>query len=110
MLTQSLIRHPEPALSTLSSEDLKAAQIAAMNRHLNRCFFKVGDEVVFKKPKNKKIEAIIKHIEQDPLKVVWSGDKTIPFYIDVEITTKDTRNLPKSMKTYESKIRLKGSS
>lgn len=108
MLTQSLTRSKSigPPLFPTNGH-VKSNEVANFNRHLNRCFFKVGDEIVFKKPKNRKIEGIIRHIEEDPTKVLWSRDRSVPYYIDVEITTKDERSLPKYLKTYESKIRLK---
>lgn len=110
MLTQTLSRNKGFKLPLLGTPgDVKADQVAIFNRHLNRCWFKVGDEIVFKKPKNRKIEGIIKHIEEDPTKVVWSHDKMVPYYIEVAITTKDERRIPSTMKTYESKIRHKGS-
>jgi len=78
-----------------------------LESHLKRSFFKEGDRVVFKKPRGRKIEGIITSIERDAEKVVWSKDRRVPYFIDIRITTQDSRNLPPSLKTYESRIRLK---
>lgn len=108
MITQRLLK------KSSHSENLPQASIPTqsnlqeiLNRHLNRCYFKVGDKFSFKKPRNNPAKGVIKHIETDASKVVWNVAKTVPFYITVD-TIQNTKNgviEATNVRTYESKLR-----
>lgn len=105
MLTYAISKYA-PTKLVKPEEPIEVDKNAIFNRHLNRCHFKVGDKIYFKKPKKHRIEGVIKHIEQDMTKVHWGSTKPhIPYYIEVEVIEQDGRKLPKNIKTYESKIK-----
>lgn len=52
-------------------------------RHYNRCVYKVGDNVVFKRPKRNKLRGVVDHIETDISKMFWSDGGKQPRYIRV---------------------------
>ena len=82
-----------------------AGSEAILAHHLKRNVFKVGDAVVFKKPRRNRVYGAITHIETDPELVTWSKGKTVPNFITVRIETKTkTGWLVTSVKTYESKL------
>jgi hypothetical protein len=61
----------------------------SFKRHFERCLFKPGDEVVFKKPKRNKIRGVVEYIENDINKIFWSEGGGSPRYIKVKIETVD---------------------
>ena len=74
--------------------------------HLKRNTFKVGDKVVFKKPKRNRTYGVITNIETDPEKVTWIKGRTIPSYISVRSENRGSPGVFIQLKTYESKLVL----
>jgi hypothetical protein len=61
------------------------SKYGCFQRHLARCLFKVGDKVVFKKPKRNKIRGVVEHIETNISRIYWSEGGSSPRYIRVKI-------------------------
>lgn len=82
------IRNPKAPPRTEPEPDSSEAFMdkkAILGRHLNKCFLKVGDRVRFKKPKRKPIYGTLIHAEEDPMKVEWRNQGTIPLFLTVEV-------------------------
>lgn len=58
-----------------------------LNRHLNKCYMKVGDRIALKKPKRPRIRGTLLHAEDDANKVVWQGNQ--PKFLTVELDVID---------------------
>lgn len=54
-----------------------------LNRHLGKCFFKIGDRATLKKPKKPRLRGTIVAVEEDAEKAQWSGNQ--PKFITMEI-------------------------
>ena len=61
-------------------------------RHLNRCFFKEGEEVCFKKPRRNPTRGIVLKILKDFSQVTWTQGGAIPNYIQLAVEDKKTGN------------------
>jgi len=72
---------------------------AVFKRKMDRCLFKVGDEVLFRKPRRSAPRGTIINIETDFTQVHW--DKNVPQYILVDCGNKGV------ISTHESKLRKK---
>lgn len=97
-------QNPKPEIPSTPRVEKPINEI--LEHHLKRNTFKVGDKVVFKKPKRNKVYGIISEIQTDPEKVTWTRGNTVPNYISVtaELVSKTNGKMLIQMKTYESKI------
>lgn len=60
-----------------------------LNRHLNKCFVKIGDRVRFKKPKRNPWYGKLVHAEDDAGKCEWRNGGTTPLFLTVEVDKVD---------------------
>lgn len=73
-----------PALDDSKPETFTDPQ-SILNRHLGKCYFKVGDSVKLKRPKRPRREGVIKSVCTDAFECAWSHGDKVPLFITLEI-------------------------
>lgn len=94
---RQLVGHNTPTPFTDITPEIKKK---VLSDALERCFFKKGDHVTFKKPKRNRIRGVIRDLETDPQKVSWAYGK--PLYMIVDVT--DSSGKITTYHTYDKKV------
>lgn len=68
----------------------KETKQESFDRHFVRCFLQVGDRVVFKKPKRRRIYGTVDYIERNIDQMFWS-DGGQPKYLRIAVENKDDK-------------------
>ena len=99
MLTYQIKSHkatPNPYVQVDTVKDLLTRHQILVN-NLNRCHFKIGDCVKFKKPKKNPAYGEIIHIEDDHNKVTFSHGGVCPMNITVRVGSQEVKTNMKKL-------------
>jgi len=88
---QAQARHSTWAQSTPTQQQEKI-RATLLEKNLQNLWFKVGEEVRFKKPKRKPIWGKVVNIVKEPNEVTWSESSGVPMNIILEVPRTDTKS------------------
>ncbi len=91
-MTYQIKSHRETANNFLTKQHILQSQ-------LERCFFKIGDKVKFKKPRRNPIYGTITHIEECWDLVTWTHGGMLPNNISINV-----EGVPTTVKTNMKRI------
>lgn len=82
------VQHNSRRPPHIEGDSLIDSKETIFNNHLSKCFFSIGDEVQFKKPRRNKVVGTVMHIENEFSKVTWTNGGRVPAIITVKIADK----------------------
>lgn len=69
--------------------DAYLSKSAILERHVEKCYFTVGEHVAYKKPRRNAPKGQIVEIIKDPHKVEWKAGGKVPLFLVVRINKVD---------------------